>query len=88
MLADRARVRRLQANLSQAGLSERAGVSLGSLKRFERTGEIAFVSLIRLAYALDAIAEFSSLFPELNVELTSIDEIIRSKHVRRRGRRK
>lgn len=87
VLAVRVRVRRLQANLTQEGLSSRSGVSLGSLKRFEHTGEIAFVSLLRIAFALDAIAEFEALFPEINDE-ASIDELMQTKTVRRRGRKK
>lgn len=87
-IAERARAKRLRMNLSQAGLAARAGVSLGSLKRFERTGEIAFVSLLRLAYALDSVSELDRLFPEVDAEPSSIEAIIRSTRSRHRGRKK
>ncbi len=72
-------------NLSQQGLAERAGVSLGSLKRFERTGEIAFVSLLRLADVLEATAEFQQLFPPK--EVRSLDDLLTQQPQRQRGRR-
>lgn len=39
-IAERVKAIRLEQNLTQEGLSLRSGVSLGSVKRFERTGEI------------------------------------------------
>lgn len=82
-LRNRARERRLSDNLSQAGLSARAGVSLGTLKRFERTGDISVESLIALAFALNAETEFESLFPKR--EYRSIEDVI-AKPARKRGR--
>ena len=48
VVARRARALRLQANLTQEGLALRAGMSAASLKRFERTGLIAFDALVRI----------------------------------------
>lgn len=45
-VADRARAARLSADLSQQGLAERAGVSLGSLKRFERSAAVSLDALV------------------------------------------
>ena len=84
-IAHRARSRRLDLNLTQRGLSARAGISLGSLKRFERTGQIAFVSLIRIAVVLDAITELESWFEA--PEFRSIDEALANAKQRQRGRR-
>ena len=85
-MAERARARRLDANLAQEGLAERAGVSLGSLKRFERTGEISLARLIRIALALDASEGFEHLF--IPKEPRTLDEILATSPVRQRGRRK
>ena len=84
-IAQRARALRLQRDLSQQGLAERAGVSLGSLKRFERTGKIAFESLIRVALVLDATPELESWFSP--PPLRSLDEAIARTKRRQRGRR-
>jgi len=85
-LAERARARRLDANLSQEGLATRAGISLGSLKRFERTGEISLDRLLRIAFALGASDGFDRLFAPHDPR--SLDEIIAEPPVRQRGRRR
>ena len=85
-VAERARAQRLASNLTQEGLAARAGVSLGSLKRFERTGEISLERLIRIALALGASEGFEHLFAPK--EARSLDEIIAAPRARRRGRRK
>ncbi|HDQ26406.1 MAG TPA: XRE family transcriptional regulator [bacterium] len=61
-ISARVRGRRLELNLSQSALSKRSGVSLGTLKRFERAGEISLKHLIMLAAALDCARDFDSLF--------------------------
>ena len=38
-LSNKFKQKRLDKNLTQEGLSERSGVSLGTLKRFENTGQ-------------------------------------------------
>ena len=48
--------------LSQKKISEKSGVSLGSLKRFENTGDISLISLTKLAIILNCESELESLF--------------------------
>jgi transcriptional regulator with XRE-family HTH domain len=85
-LAGRARARRLDENFTQEGLATRAGVSLGSLKRFERTGEISLESLVRIALALGATDEFDQIFRPRDPR--TFDEILATPPVRERGRRR
>jgi len=85
-LAQRARARRLEQNLTQQGLAERSGVALGTLKRFETTGEISLDSLVRLAVALGAEEGFQQLFLPRPVE--TIDALLASRPTRQRGRRR
>lgn len=47
---------------------------IGSVKRFERSGEISFLSLIKIAYALGLNSELEHLFEE--TPPLSIEEII------------
>ena len=56
-------------------LAARSNVSYASLKRFERTGEISFVSLIKICMELGVEDEIKDLFtrPVYN----SIEEVIR-----------
>ena len=56
---------RKQQGLTQEELAIRAGVSLGSLKRFERTGQISLEALLKLAACLNRMEEFEMLFRPL-----------------------
>lgn len=47
---------------TQTDLADRAGVSLGSLKRFEQTGQISFESLLKLAHLLGRLGDFDGVF--------------------------
>jgi transcriptional regulator with XRE-family HTH domain len=76
-LARRVRQRRKEAHLSQQALAERSAVSLGSLKRFERTGEISLASLVRLAVVLGCDDDFKQLFTRRHYQ--SLDEILNEK---------
>ena len=89
-LAARFKARRLSMNLSQEGLAQRSGVTWSSLKRFERTGLIAFDSLLMLALVLECLLDFDSVCTEQGRELAakSLDRILASAKARRRGRRK
>lgn len=53
---------RKSKKMSQSELAERSGVSLGSIKRFERSGQISFESLLKLAHVMDRLNDFDSLF--------------------------
>ncbi len=86
-LAQRLKSVRLSANLTQQGLATRAGVSLGSLKRFERNGEISLQSLVRIAFALRMEDELGALFqPKPTSSLDSLLEQSKTSK-RQRGRK-
>lgn len=74
IIAQRMRSRRKDLHISQAELAKRAGVSLGSIKRFESIHEIALMSLIKIAIVLDVSDDFFDLFTQRNYN--SIQEII------------
>jgi transcriptional regulator with XRE-family HTH domain len=75
-MATRLKKRRLALKLTQQALAAKAGVSLGSLKRFEHQYEISLKHLLQLAVVLDATEEFSALFPP--PKLNSIDEVLKA----------
>ena len=60
--------------ITKKQLAVRTGVSLGSLKRFEQSGEISLQSLTKIAIALDVENELEDLFN--NVPFASIEEVI------------
>ena len=56
-------------------LSARSGVPYSTVRRFESTGEVSFVSLIKLASALGEDREITGLFAQ--PVPASIEEVIR-----------
>lgn len=65
---------RKRKKITQKQLAARSGVSLGSPKRFEQSGEISLQSLTKIAIALDVENELEDLFN--NVPFASIEEVI------------
>lgn len=74
-LAKRLRNIRRRRAISQEKLSRMSGVSLGSLKRFEASGQISLLSLTKLAMALGLADEVRELFSQ--VPYKDIEEVIR-----------
>jgi len=81
-IAKRFRDRRLELNLTQQLLSKKAGVSLGSLKRFENRYEISLKHLLMLAVVLDATEGFALLFSRRQFE--NIDQALNASVVKRK----
>ncbi|AKF24604.1 transcriptional regulator [Sulfurovum lithotrophicum] len=77
-LKSKFRQRRKALGYTQTELSERSGVSLGSLKRFERSGQISLESLLKLAFVLDCLGDFSSLCEVEEERFGSIVEVLES----------
>lgn len=72
-IAERIRTIRRRRKISQEKLSEQSGVSLGSVKRFERSGEISLLSLTKIAIALGLQTDMQNLFKDIPFQ--SIEEI-------------
>lgn len=53
---------RKKNGISQLELAKRSGVSFGSIKRFETTGQISLESLLKLAYFFNRLDDFTSVF--------------------------
>lgn len=73
-LAQRVRNIRKRRGISQEKLSQISGVSYGSIKRFETTGQISLLHLTRIAIALDLTTEIKELFTQ--VAYRNIEEVI------------
>lgn len=85
-IAGLAKEKRLCLNLSQQSLSERSGVSLGVLKKFEGSGKISLESLLKLAVALGCLGDFEQLFkPTAPETMSSVDDLFKQRG-RKRGR--
>ena len=64
-LAQRVRNIRKRRSVSQEKLAAMSGVSHGSIKRFESTGQISLISLTKIAMALDIADELRNLFSQI-----------------------
>ena len=71
--------RRLSFDLTQEGLANKSGVSLGSLKRFESTGQISLESLLKLAFILECLDDFLHIAGERKQSINSIDDLLKKK---------
>ena len=87
-LAERIRADRLRMAWKQQTLAERSGVSLPTVRRYERTGRTSVENLLKLCHALGRLDEFDTLLtprPASSVaELEARDGAARAKG-RRRG---
>lgn len=78
-IARRERNKRKLYKLTQQELANKSGVSLGSLKRFESTGNISLKSLLKLAFVLDSQIDFDNLFKILPNNFKNLDELLKNK---------
>ena len=73
-IADRVRLISNRRSISQEKLSKISNVSLGSIKRFETTGQISLLSLTKIAVALNIADDLRNIFTE--IPYNSIEEVI------------
>jgi transcriptional regulator with XRE-family HTH domain len=69
---------RKEKGYSQTELAKRSGVSLGSLKRFENSGNISLESLLMLSEILDRIEDFDLLF-NIDEDLKNVAKLFSEK---------
>jgi transcriptional regulator with XRE-family HTH domain len=89
-LAENIREKRLSMELTQEGLSERSGVPLPTLRKFEQKGLISLESFLKILMVVGGTEEMiSALKPQKQI-FNSIDEVLKStdKTTRKRGRKK
>ncbi len=84
------RERRLQMNLTQEGLSERSGVPLSTLRKFEQKGLISLDSFLKILSVVGGLEEMVEALKPKEQHFKSIDDVLKSveKPVRKRGSRK
>ena len=73
-LAQRVRKIRKRRSITQEKLASISGVSYGSIKRFETTGQISLLSLTKIAIALDLADELRNILTQ--VPYKDIQEVI------------
>ena len=89
-LVEYTRSKRLNMDLTQAGLAERAGVPLSTLRKFEQQGAISLEAFLKLYAVLGDLDDIlKALEPEVH-QFSSIDEVLNEPETpkKQRGRRK
>ena len=85
-IASRVKARRLELNLTQEGLANRAGIKFATYRRFEQTGEISLRSLLQIGFSLNALSDFDALFEQKRYQ--SLDDVLNEQTVnRKRGKK-
>ena len=77
---------RVERRFTQAEMSERSGIALSTLQKFELTGKIAFHSLIELMRALNILEDLdllAQLPPISPLEMVELQKKSRTKPTRR-----
>ena len=84
--AKRVRELRIRQNITQKELAERVGVAEGTIKRFEKTGEAQFRTVLTIALVLRKLEDFTDLFkiPDVPASLYHPEP----KKLRQRARKK
>lgn len=83
-LSKKVRQRRLERNWTQKLLASKAGISLGSYRRFESTGEISLRGLVMISIVLDLEDDFDKLFCTRSYQ--TMDELLTANESKERVR--
>ena len=84
--AQRAKALRLEQNITQQELADKVGIAVGTVKRFEKTGEVQFNHLLRIALVLGRLDDFKTLFAPEDIPTSLYD--FKVEKVRQRARKK
>ena len=84
--AQRAKALRLEQNIPQQELADKTGIAVGTVKRFEKTGEVQFNHLLRIALVLGRLDDFKTLVAADDVPASLYE--FKAAKVRQRARKK
>ncbi len=70
------RAKRKALKLTQEELSIKSGVSLGSIKRFESSGQISLESLLKVVLVLECLGDFEGVCQQREEIPESIEDLI------------
>ena len=84
------RERRLLMELTQEGLSERSGVPLSTLRKFEQKGLISLDSFLKILSVVGGLEEMMNVLKPTKPNFKSIDDVLKSEDeiIRKRGSKK
>ncbi len=77
LLVEKIRVLRKDRGYSQKELADRTGISLGSVKRFEQTGQISLESLLKIAHLLDKLSDFENILNPPKIDAKTMKKLFK-----------
>lgn len=80
------REQRLSRNWTQQALSERSGVSLSTLRKFEQTGKISLESFVKICFCLDILNDLIMVTETKEQEFSSMDQVLENATPKKRQR--
>lgn len=90
-LVQNIRERRLLMELTQEGLSERSGVPLSTLRKFEQKGLISLDSFLKILSVVGGLEGMMNVLKPSKPNFKSIDDVLKSDNsdlTRKRGSKK
>ena len=85
-LSQKVKALRLEQNITQQELADKVGIAIGTVKRFEKTGEIQLKYLLQIALVLGRLNEFSNLFSADDIPISLYN--MKEKKTKQRARKK
>jgi len=83
LISKNMREQRLEKGLTQTGLSNRSGVSLATLRKFEQKGTISLESFLKLTLSLGSIENIIQATKLSSTGFTSIDDVLKSSSIKK-----
>lgn len=87
-IAENAKLKRLDANLTQEELAIRSGVALSTLRKFEQKGVISLESYLKIQMALGGLEKIIQATEPSQNKFSSIDDVLDEDQTQRRRARR
>ena len=75
-LKNKFRAKRKELKITQNELAVKSDVSLGSIKRFEQSGQISLESFLKIAFILECLDNFQNICTKKEILPNSIEELL------------
>ena len=85
-LSKAAKSARLKNNWKRGTLSEKTGIPVSTIKRFETVGEVSLDNFLKIAFVLGDLDTLKNIFDTDSQPFTSLDEMLNTKPELKRKR--
>jgi len=68
--------KRRKLKITQNELASKSDVSLGSIKRFEQSGQISLESFLKIAFVLECLDDFQHICAKRDIIPNSIEDLL------------